>query len=212
MSPVYTVPEGWEVRALGEVVKQLRDSENPQASPSATFSHFSIPAFDQGRVPIREYGADIKSAKTCVRPGVVLMSKLNPEIERVWLVDVEPGERAVCSTEFLVLQAHPPLQRSYIYCLARSPLFREQIESLVTGISKSHQRAQPGAILFLQVVIPSEPVIHAFDRQASKLLTASLAHRREATILAAQRDVLLPRLVSGEVKIGEAKSEAGPTT
>ena len=206
------IPEGWEVRALGEVVKQLRGSENPQSSPSATFSHFSIPAFDQGKVPIREYGASIKSAKTYVWPGVVLMSKLNPEIERVWLVDVEPGERAVCSTEFLVLQAHPPLQRSYIYCLARSPLFREQLESLVTGTSKSHQRAQPAAIQALQVVLPSEPVIHAFDRRASEFLTASLSQRREATILAAQRDVLLPRLVSGEMRIEEARSEARPTT
>ena len=206
------IPEGWEVRALGEAAEQLRDNENPQSSPSATFSHFSIPAFDQGKVPIREYGANIKSAKTCIRPGVVLISKLNPEIERVWLVDVEPGERAVCSTEFLVLQAHPPLQRSYIYCLARSPLFREQIESLVTGTSKSHQRAQPGAILSLQVVIPSEPVIHAFDRQASELLTASLAHRSEAITLAEQRDVLLPRLVSGEARIGEPKSQTGQIT
>ena len=206
------IPEGWGVRALRDMVEQLRDNENPQSSPSATFNHFSIPAFDQGKVPIRECGADIKSVKTCVRPGVILISKLNPEIERVWLVDVESGERAVCSTEFLVLQAHPPLQRSYIYCLARSPVFREQIESLVTGTSKSHQRAQPGAILSLQVVIPSEPVIYAFDRQASEVLTASLAHRSEAVTLAEQRDALLPRLVSGEAGIGEPKSQTGPIT
>ena len=66
------VPDGWEVRALGAMVEQLRDNENPQASPNATFSHFSIPAFDQGKVPIQEYGSDIKSAKTRLQRGVVL--------------------------------------------------------------------------------------------------------------------------------------------
>ena len=195
------MPEGWEVRALGAMVEQLRDNENPQASPNATFSHFSIPAFDQGEVPIQEYGSDIKSAKTRLQRGVVLVSKLNPEIERVWLVDIEADERAVCSTEFLVLHARPPFQRSYVYCLARSPLFREQVESLVTGTSKSHQRAQANAVLSVRVIYPSEPAVHAFGQQAAPLLDGVLAYRKEAIILAAQRDALLPGLVSGEVGV-----------
>ena len=58
------IPEGWEIRTVGEIVTQLRDSENPSSSPNEVFSHFSIPAFDQGRVPKRESGANIKSADT----------------------------------------------------------------------------------------------------------------------------------------------------
>ena len=195
------IPEGWEVKPLGEVVEHLRDSENPQACPDVMFNHFSIPAFDQGKTPVQEYGADIKSTKTRLQPDVVLMSKLNPEIERVWLVDVAPDKRAICSTEFLVLRALQPFQRSYIYCLARSPLFREQVESLVTGTSKSHQRAQAGAVLSLRVVTPSEPVIQTFNEQASEFLARSLSHRREITTLSAQRDALLPKLVSGGVRV-----------
>ena len=195
------IPEGWRVRALGAMVEQLQDNENPQASPNTTFSHFSIPAFDQGKVPIQEYGSDIKSAKTRLQRSVVLVSKLNPEIERVWLVDIEADERAVCSTEFLVLHARPPFQRSYVYCLARSPLFRQQVESLVTGTSKSHQRAQANAVLSVRVIYPSEPAVHAFGQQAAPLLDGVLAYRKEAIILAAQRDALLPRLVSGEVGV-----------
>ena len=198
------VPEEWGEKELGEMVEQLRDNENPQASPNAMFSHFSIPAFDQGKVPIQEYGSDIKSAKTCLQPSVVLVSKLNPEIERVWLIDIEADERAICSTEFLVLHARPPFQRSYVYCFARSPLFREQVESLVTGTSKSHQRAQAKAVLSVHVMYPSAPAVHAFNQQAAPLLDGVLAYRKEAITLAAQRDVLLPRLVSGEVGVGDA--------
>ena len=194
------VPDGWEVRALGAMVEQLRDNENPQASPNATFSHFSIPAHDEGQMPKRELGESIKSVKTRVPPNVVLLSKLNPEIERVWLVDVVHGERAICSTEFLVLRPHPPFQRSYVYCLAHAPLFRQQMESLVTGTSKSHQRAPANAILSLRAVIPPARVIEKFELSASELLNRGAILRKESHALAAQRDALLPGLVSGRTQ------------
>ncbi len=209
-SELGAIPKGWAVGLLGDAVEQLRDSENPLDFPDAEFLHFSIPAFDDGQVPNVELGESIKSLKMRVSPGVVLLSKLNPEIERVWLVDVEPDDRAVCSTEFLVLRPLPPFTRSYVYCLARSPLFREQIESLVTGTSKSHQRAQADSILHLPVVAPPASVGTAFGDVADRLLMRTLACRRETDSLAALRDTLLPKLISGELRLGAAPSIAGP--
>ena len=201
------IPEGWEVGCFSDMVEQNRNKENPFASPDTVFRYFSIPAFDQDQWPQIERGENIKSQKSCVPPEVILLSKLNPEIERVWFVDVEPDDRAICSTEFLVFQARPPFQRSYIYCLARSPLFRQQVESLVTGTSKSHQRAQAGAVLALEVTIPSAPVIRAFAQQASALLDRSVGCRRETTILAALRDTLLPKLISGKIRVNTPDEE-----
>ena len=195
------IPEGWEVGCFGDVVDQIRDNENPLASPDTVFRHFSIPAFDKNQWPLTERGEDIKSQKSRVPPGVILLSKLNPETERVWFVDVASDERTICSTEFLVLLARQPFQRSYVYCLARSQFFRQQIESLVTGTSKSHQRAPAGAVLALETIIPSTPVIRAFDQQASVLLERTVGYRRETITLAAQRDALLPKLISGELRV-----------
>ncbi|MFH1219053.1 MAG: restriction endonuclease subunit S [Candidatus Eisenbacteria bacterium] len=195
------IPEGWEVGRLGDVVEQIRDQENPLSSPGELFHHFSIPAFDEGQSPRPEYGESIKSIKSRVPAGAILLSKLNPEIERVWMVDVHPGERAVCSTEFLVLRARPPFARSYVYCLARSPLFRQQIEGLVTGTSKSHQRAQVASILNLAAVIPPSRLVSRFERSAANLLSRTLHCRRESRTLAALRDALLPKLISGELRM-----------
>ena len=195
------IPEGWEVGCFGDIVDQIRDNENPLASPDTVFHHFSIPAFDKNQWPQIERGEDIKSQKSRVPPEVILLSKLNPEVERVWFVDVASDERAICSTEFLVLQARWPFQRSYVYCLARSPFFRQQIESLVTGTSKSHQRAPAGAVLALEAIIPSTPVIRAFDQQASVLLDRTVGYRRETITLADQRDALLPKLISGDLQV-----------
>ncbi len=203
------IPKGWIVGRFGDVVEQHHDQENPLASPDALFRHFSIPAFDEGQWPSTEPGENIKSQKSRVPPGVVLLSKLNPEIERVWLVDVEASERAVCSTEFLVLRPRSPFGRSYAYCLARSPRFRQQIEALVTGTSKSHQRAQVDAILSLAVILPPKPIADAFDKTASPLLGRTLACHRESRILAALRDTLLPKLISGELRVTAANGSAG---
>ena len=193
------VPTGWQVGRFGAVVAQHRGQENPLLSPDALFHHFSIPAFDEGQSPRPEYGESIKSVKWRVPAGVILLSKLNPEIERVWMVDVDPGDRAICSTEFLVLRALPPYTRTYAYCLARSPLFRQQIEGLVTGTSKSHQRAPVESILNLTVVIPPSPIVAAFAQFADPMLERTLACRRESRALTALRDALLPKLISGEV-------------
>jgi very-short-patch-repair endonuclease/restriction endonuclease S subunit len=203
------IPEGWEAGRFGDVVEHLRDQENPLSFPDEVFHHFSIPAFDEGQTAKSEYGESIKSLKSRVPPGVILISKLNPEIERVWMVDVRPGERAVCSTEFLMLRARPPFTRGYLYCLARSPLFRQQIEGLVTGTSKSHQRAHVESILNLAVVIPPSSTVAAFDRSADGMLSRTLECRRESRTLAALRDTLLPKLISGELRVRDAEKFIG---
>ncbi|MGH7485173.1 MAG: restriction endonuclease subunit S [bacterium] len=203
------IPEGWGVGRFGDVVEQVREQEDPFSSPDVLFNHFSIPAFDEGQWPKVEFGGGIKSQKTRVPSGVILLSKLNPEIERVWLVDVQPGERAVCSTEFLVLRSRAPSTRSYAYCLARSPLFRQQIEALVTGTSKSHQRAHADTVLGLSAIRAPAPFIKAFDDCASGLLERTLACRHETRNLAALRDALLPKLISGEIRIAVTGNTMG---
>ena len=194
-------PEGWERTLVGDVVDVIRDQENPLDSPDSVFRHFSIPAFDDDQWPSEEVGAAIKSLKSRVPPDVILLSKLNPEIERVWLVDVRESDRAVCSTEFLVLRPRPPAGRAFIYCLGRCPGFRMALEGLVTGTSKSHQRAHAASILSLPVVRPVQELMRAFERQAGPLLARALDSRRETRTLAALRDALLPKLISGELRV-----------
>lgn len=194
-SPQGPIPQGWRVATLGEIATFVRESTEPQSSPDTVFEHYSIPAFDDGKLPVRQVGSEIKSAKLRVPPDAVLVSRLNPEIERVWLPPAAPGDQAVCSTEFLVLTPTPPFTRHYVYCLARSQAFRGLIESLVTGTSKSHQRARADAVLSLDVLVPPRPLVEAFGQQAVDLLDRALQARNEAAHLSSVRDRMLPRLM-----------------
>ena len=202
---------GSRIGTFSEVVQLRRDPENPLDSPDTVFAHFSIPAFDEGQSPVLERGESIKSLKSRVPARAILLSKLNPEIERVWRVDVKAGDRAVCSTEFLVLCPRDPFDRAYVYCLARSPAFRRQIEALVTGTSKSHQRAHADAILKLPVVLPTEDAVTKFQKAASPLLDRALACRRESRTLAELRDSLLPKLISGALRVSRREKIARET-
>jgi len=97
------IPKGWRVGTVQDIASLSRDSVNPSDFPEEQFFHFSIPAFDDGRVPKTELGAEIKSNKFIVTPDSVLLSKLNPRIPRIWLPTTDGPIRSICSTEFLVV-------------------------------------------------------------------------------------------------------------
>lgn len=195
------IPEGWSKKTLDNIAHNLTDKENPIQSPDILFKHFSIPAYDKDCKPRLEPGKDIKSIKTILPPSVVLLSRLNPENDRVWLVDLNEGDRAVCSTEFLVLKPKAMFSTAYIYCLARSAKFRQKLQSLVTGTSKSHQRAQMKYVMSIDTIIPTDSILQQFQKLTSVLFDRILANRRETSTLAELRDELLPKLLSGEIRM-----------
>lgn len=98
------IPEGWEATTLGEAAQLDRHSVQPNRSPDEAFDHFSIPAFDSGQLPVMDEGSTIKSGKFLLTAPAVMVSKLNPRIERTWFAEPGPDRRAVASTEFLILR------------------------------------------------------------------------------------------------------------
>jgi type I restriction enzyme S subunit len=96
------IPSGWSVCEIDQVVNLRKDSIDPASAPDEIFDHYSIPAFDAGKYPVRELGSSIKSQKFLVGDGDLLVSKLNPSTPRVWIPFASSGSRAICSTEFLV--------------------------------------------------------------------------------------------------------------
>lgn len=193
------IPEGWKVGNLANVVELLRHSESPNLRPDDLYHHYSIPAYDQNKMPNLEFGSEIKSTKHRVYRGVVLVSKLNPEIECTWLIDRAVDDKSVCSTEFLVMNPMIPFRQYYVYCLLRSKVFRDQIQSLVTGTSKSHQRAQAKMVLSLPTLLPEKGAVEAFEESIDSVMQRSTDNIRSVQTLAAIRDQLLPELMAGSV-------------
>jgi hypothetical protein len=185
--------------SLEDAVDLLREPVDPQREPDTVFQHYSLPAYDAGREAISEPGAQIRSSKLAVPRGSVLLSKLNPEIERVWLPDIRPDDRAICSTEFLVLQPRGDVGRGFVYEFLRSAPFRSMLTSLVTGTTGSHQRAKAQAILQVPMRLPGPARAAKFEQVVGPMLDRVAVARRQSRTLVELRDGLLPRLLSGKL-------------
>lgn len=200
-SPLGPIPEGWEIRPLGQVASLDRTSIQPSRSPEETFDHYSIPAFDGGQLPMADDGSMIKSGKFLVSDPAVMVSKLNPRIERTWLVEPESGRRSVASTEFLVLGPTTRLPLEWLYLLARSDIFQDRLRELSGGTSTSHQRAKPHDFLAIDVVAPAEELAADFGSAVEPQLRLARVLRTENRRLASIRDLLLPKLVTGQIDV-----------
>ncbi len=200
------IPKGWRVGPFGDIAGLVKGSINPMTEPADTFEHYSLPAFDASQLPVFELGEAIKSNKTRVPAGAVLQSKLNPHIPRVWFPS-RVGERAVCSTEFLPWVSKGTASAEVIYCTLTSPTFAASVRTLVTGTSNSHQRVKPDQVAALALVLAPSDVYDGFTRAVRALLARVGEGRWTAKSLADLRDTLLPRLISGKLRLPEAEAQ-----
>lgn len=206
-SAIGPVPEGWAVGAINDLATLSKAQVKPQEYPEENFDHFSIPAFDAGMHAVAEPGSAIKSNKFLVIDGCVLLSKLNPRITRVWLSPPACGRRQISSTEFLVFVPSERSDRHYLYCQFQQREFRDELAQEASGTSNSHQRVRPKEVLSHPVVMPVPSIRKAFANIADPLFALQLANHNESVKLAEMRDYLLPKLLSGEIRVGEAEAQ-----
>jgi type I restriction enzyme, S subunit len=198
------IPKGWRAGKIADILTLSRETITPEHFPAEAFNHYSIPAFDEGRWPKEELGDQIKSNKLLVAPNTVLLSKLNPRIPRIWLPSFDSARRSIASTEFLVASPKNGFSRTYLFALLNSQPFLDVFTTLVTGTSGSHQRVTPESLLQMDTLIPSHQCVQSFTRVADPLYLRIANNLAESGTLAAVRDTLLPKLISGEISVGNS--------
>jgi len=206
------IPEGWEVDSLSRVATLETTTVFPNRSPDVMWEHYSIPAFDEGKYPKLEQGREIKSGKYRVPMTCVLASKLNPQFPRVWLPNLVHEAVAICSTEFMPFVPHKAEWRSFLYELLRSDFIQQQIRARTTGSTGSRQRVRPKAVAEMPIVVPSEPVLGQFGLVVSPLHGRLLHNQTMIRTLAALRETLLPKLISGELRVPDVEKTLKETT
>jgi len=197
------VPRGWRSQKLKDILIIMKKSINPSQFPDKIFNYFSIPAFDEGKFPKSEEGSLIKSNKFLVTPDSILISKLNPEIPRIWLPHIDEKIPAICSTEFLVCIPRLKGTREFIYSLFNSVTFYDNFKNLVTGTSKSHQRVKSEYLLELKCILPPLELMVIYSILICRLQSKIILNQLESRTLAQIRDTLLPKLMSGEIDVSQ---------
>lgn len=193
------IPDGWEVGILGDYVNHVKQNVIPDRLPNNVFEHYSLPAFDQGKIPVAEKGEEIKSNKYKVTPYSFLVSKLNPRIPRIWII-FSANKNAICSTEFQVLAPKQIKSFGLIHCFLNTPNFSDQLSAKASGTSSSHQRVRPGDILNIQVANPEMELIESFNDMILPNLNKININMKQIQNLKKLRDILLPKLMSGKIR------------
>ena len=198
------IPKDWSRTCLAEEVELQRFNIKPFEFADEEFEHYSIPAFDDRRLPTLEPGLEIRSGKYLLTGETVMVSKLNPQFPRVWRVDrSDRHRRAVASTEFLVLASPGKWTLPFVYGLLTSADFAAHLATTAGGTSTSHQRVKPADVMNMPVVSPPFEVMQRYSDEVQPILKLADSLTEQVEVLREARDLLLPRLISGRLDVSE---------
>lgn len=185
---------------MGDVVWICNKVYNPKKEPDVLLEHYSIPAYDDMKFPIFEYSTNIKSNKFIVDNNCFLISKLNPTIKRIW----RPyclTQNCVCSTEFIVYKAKNSKYTDFLYSLIDSDNFLNFMCSHVTGSTGSRQRTTPSDTLQYNFAMPPDEYIQKFNNIVHPMHNKIRETYIEIYKLKQLRDLLMPKLIFGEIEM-----------
>jgi type I restriction enzyme S subunit len=197
-SPVGKIPKGWRVRSLGEIAEIIMG----QSPPGETYNEVGegLP-FYQG---IRDFGWRFPSRRVyCTQPtrfaemGDVLLSVRAP----VGSLNIALESCAI-GRGLAALRLKPSPGSFLLYLLKSDDAIWEKFEAKGTVFGA----ATKGDIHSIEVIQPSHSqIIQAFNKIVGSFDARMEAIDNESHILADIRDALLPKLLSGEVRIGNAE-------
>jgi type I restriction enzyme S subunit len=198
------VPMGWEVLPLPDVIEvnPARSLRKGEVAPYLDMSNMPTANHAPNEWIQREAGSGMR-----FNNGDTLVARITPCLEngKTAYVDfLADGQVGWGSTEYIVLRPKPPLPLTFGYCLARSEGFREFAIQRMTG-SSGRQRVPAEGLKQFNIAMPPQRVAEAFGSLVEPLFVMAKANMDESRTLAALRDTLLPRLLSGEVRVMTAQ-------
>jgi type I restriction enzyme S subunit len=144
---------------------------------------------------------DVVSQKSWFRKGDILFGKLRPYFHKVGVAAVD----GVCSTDIVVLAPRTPEWFGYVVNTVSSDEFVAFVTASSDGTKMPRTRWDDMARY--PVVIPPEPLAALFTAQAQRLLDMIICNIWQSRLLATTRDALLPKLLSGEIRVREAERQ-----
>lgn len=199
-SIIGAIPHGWRVGTLGEITSNMRRGILPEEVAPST-PYIGLEHMPRRSISLEEWGtaADIASNKFWFETGEILFGKLRPYFHKVGVAPVD----GVCSTDILVLAPKGDDWFGYLLSHLSSDDFIAYVTARADGTRMP--RASWSDVAAYQVILPSKQLAAAFTRHMEPVVKSIRANILHTQTLAQTRDVLLPKLLSGEVRVKEAE-------
>ena len=194
------IPDGWEILPLPKLIEinPRRSLRKGEVAPYLDMANMPTKGHVPHTVVDRQFGSGMRFIN-----GDTLVARITPCLEngKTAYVDfLQHGEIGWGSTEYIVMRPMPPLPNEFAYYLARSTRFREFAIQNMTGTS-GRQRVPAAALSQFLLPAPPKPIAESFGKFVRPLAKRVNETEAESRILATLRDTLLPRLISGKLRV-----------
>lgn len=193
-------PEGWQKEPLGFIAQSVGKLRQPQEIPPGT-AYVGLEHIPRQHVVLSEWSMadEVESGKLEFRRGDILFGKLRPYFHKVVIAPMS----GVCTTDAVVMRARQSYWTSVTLMVASSSEFVAFTDRGSTGTKMP--RTSWSEMSKYEVIVPSDPIARSFETIAEPVVQKMIESVAEVRILAATRDLLLPKLMSGEIRIEDAE-------
>ena len=195
------IPKGWDIKSVEDAI-----AVNPrvQLKKNAVASYVDMKALPTSGFSVMEIEKKPYSGGAKFNNGDVLLARITPCLEngKTGIVDFLDGDEVgFGSTEFIVLRSKGAICAPYIACLSRYIGFRDHCIQSMVG-SSGRQRVQNACFSNFYLALPSAlALLERFDHLVSGNFDRITKHTKQTRVLTQFRDTLLPKLLSGEIRL-----------
>ncbi|WP_165388034.1 restriction endonuclease subunit S [Vibrio vulnificus] len=200
------IPKTWGVSSLS-----VRVNINPKRTlkKGIVAHHIDMKALPTSSMSISEVAEKEFKSGTKFQNHDTLLARITPCLENgktAYVNCIPDNEIAWGSTEFIVMNPKLKFFREYVYLLARTEELRAYAIKNMTGTS-GRQRVSGALVGEYLIVNPSDSIVEEFHRIAEPLFSKIAENTKSTVVLEKIRDRLLPKLISGQITVGEAQKE-----
>lgn len=197
------IPEGWQVQTASHAIQI-----NPTIKVVRSAEHPFIAMGDVSETSMVCYPSETRTGGTGARfvNGDTLLARISPSLQNGktgFVQSLEDGVVGHGSTEFIVMRGRT-VGRAFTYCLARQDEFRSNAIASMVGAS-GRQRVRNECFDTYYLAVPPATLNESFEAVAAPMFAEVDLLRRQAISLRAARDLLLPKLVTGQIGVSGLK-------
>jgi len=197
------VPRGWRVGALSEFAVLNPESWTAKKHPS-TVAYIDLANAKNNEVAeITSYAFDEapSRARRVLRSGDSIVGTVRPG-NRSFAFIYNASSNLTGSTGFAVLRPVEPENTEFVYLSATQDSAIEYFAHVADG--GAYPAVRPEVVVGIRSILPSNEVMTAFHNVTAPLLALIGENQLQAQTFATLRDTLLPRLISGQLRLPEA--------
>jgi type I restriction enzyme S subunit len=196
------IPKRWEASCVGNIASGVRNSTSPRDLASDT-PYVGLEHIPRESIALSEWGSvgDVQSTKLKFNCGDILFGKIRPYFHKVVIAPVA----GVCSSDAIVIVPKKAEYLPLVLCCVSSKDFVAQATQTSQGTKMP--RANWDVLTRYPVPLPEESILSRFNavvRPMIELINNLVFGNRS---LRQTRDLLLPKLISGEISAEQCESE-----